>query len=170
MEWQPVVSLSGGIDSMKEFLSEQSLLVRSQRDMLTISKFMEETYGLQRQDINNNLPVEELLNTWPLLREQEFLIMHFEKLTGVNMSLLISSVEEKLEKLFAYCKTNNSKNTEVSNIVREAELTTESIRSRKPMVDSFILLIAATFREKQNHLVVFFDVSCVHGFYILMCE
>lgn len=100
MEWQPVVYVSVGTDGMKAFLNEQNLLVRSQRDMLNIFQTMEETYSLQRQDINNNLPVEELLKTWPLLREQEFLIRHFEKLAGVQMSLLLSSVEEKLVKSY----------------------------------------------------------------------
>lgn len=57
---------------------------------------------------------------------------------------------------------SNAKNAEVIKNFSEAELTTESIRSRTTMVGSFMLLITATFREQQNHLVVFFDVSCVH--------
>lgn len=66
-----------------------------------IYQYLEDTYPLQRLDINNGLTIGELIKEWPKLFEKEILKWHFQKLTGNKIclgELMIKKASTFLEK------------------------------------------------------------------------
>jgi hypothetical protein len=156
--WQPAVHSTGDAASEKLFLSQQSSVMKSQRDASEIQRLMNATYDLQREKINENVPVVEVLNHWPLLGEEEYLVKHFETLTEVRMSALQNSIEQKYEKLVAFCQFHKANNKSLSVTLEEAVSAAESTKSCRPLVETYVLLMTNIFRDTEANLVSFIEV------------
>lgn len=71
-----------------------------------IENHMKLTYILQRQDLNRNSAVTEVVKQWPFLFNELGMLTHFELLMDVR---ILECLEEsgKIEKLWAFLKSSN---------------------------------------------------------------
>lgn len=58
-------------------------------------EYLENTYTLQRLDINKGIPIKKLLLEWPAIFLREGLLWHYKKLTGQESIQLIHNILEK---------------------------------------------------------------------------
>ena len=109
-----------------------------------VDKAMEETYFMQRQDINSNMPLESIQDKWPFLFVPKYYLKHFEKLTSSNpRDNLTESLKEKKELLFKFYKKE----------------TTGEQRS----ILHLILLVVSDLKEPTDSLFLFFEVRSING-------
>jgi hypothetical protein len=126
-----------------------------------VNKLMNDTYPSQRILINSNppVPVKEILNKYPFLCEEEWLLGHFFRLTGVNLAALTGTVNKKAMKMYTYLKAQRKKTTQVKD---ELSLVADAItkeKSNQPIVDHLIPTLAAYFKEKATDIIRIYEVT-----------
>lgn len=62
---------------------------------------MNDTYSLQRTFLNSTPApaVTSIANEWPILLEEKYMIIHFDRLCGLNSNLCMDNFRSKITKL-----------------------------------------------------------------------
>ncbi|KAJ8034878.1 hypothetical protein HOLleu_21896 [Holothuria leucospilota] len=104
INWQP--SKFPSKESVDTQRSHQLWLQEEHRkvvwDKEEVSKKMQLTYTSQRLTINKGkFSIAEIIEKWPFLSEEDFLLEHFKELVGINLKQeLLNSVTTKAPKIF----------------------------------------------------------------------
>ncbi|XP_063357736.1 uncharacterized protein LOC134675057 isoform X2 [Cydia fagiglandana] len=105
-EWQP--SDPGNVDletldSKKDWLKSVSSI--KERDESKVEFYMNETYAQQRIFLNSAPAVTHILNEWPVLLEEKYMISHFDRLCALNSGQCMDAFQNKTTALNERLKT-----------------------------------------------------------------
>ncbi|XP_015922196.1 uncharacterized protein [Parasteatoda tepidariorum] len=91
--WSPSIPLDETIESLE---SKKRLLKNCHPNSEMSITLMNQTYYLQRKEINEGAKISDLLIEWPLLFHSTFMLQHFETLTDKNIiEKLGSTIDSK---------------------------------------------------------------------------
>ncbi len=123
-----------------------------------IEKQLEQTYYLQRRQINAGDSVPELLNSWPFLFTEVGIGLHFKKLTDIDLKeTFLGTLEKKQQKIMSFMKSLSKKS--ISDIMAEVSTVKLEEKSDECETEGMILAIMAYFGEKPDLLILRTDVS-----------
>jgi len=128
---------------------------RNTVDPSDVDRCMVLTYPYQRYQVNQGMPVRQVLATWPFLGVTKYLLLHCKYLTGTDLeSVLRSNMNMKCERMLAFMADNTSLTTNVVQLMKNSE------KPQWPMY--FLLLIMDYFREDDSYVVQFFPVCMIN--------
>jgi hypothetical protein len=129
-------------------------------DMKVVAILMEETYCLQRHDINDGMDATDLKASWPFLFSPIGIDVHCKQLTGVSLlEAMAASFNSKTAPMLSYFKTSSKR---CSLVLSRIEAAKAALKNDSPSVIGLLLLLAAHFNDKEDGLVLTKDVSyCV---------
>ena len=132
-----------------------------------VNDTMKATYSTQRYEINNAKSIEDVLQRWPFLAEEKWLLDHFHVLTGIDLhEILNDSLMSKAYRLFVYLKTKSSPASLVEG-VRQIKTTVSKHQNKLAVIQCLPCLLAAYFKEDISVIIRCYDVSTVH---VLLCK
>ena len=98
IEWSPP------LDDAQETKDKQTCLLqeyaKESPDLCKVTQFMKETYPSQRNDINKPVPIFDVKKHWPFLLRDEFLMLHFNLLTGKMINYSYEDMDANCFKLW----------------------------------------------------------------------
>ena len=95
--WKPELLSSENNEDDKIWLQEEYKKVDKDKENVKIK--MEPTYTLQRQMINDNALITQLMSEWPFLFEHQYLLSHYDELIDAERSsqaLFLAMQQESL--------------------------------------------------------------------------
>ena len=113
---------------------------------------MDQAYPLLRHEINNSMPLQDFKKRWPFFFEARWFLLHFHKLTGIEISTILpKALEEKKTKILEYARSVGK--DRVKQLV-------QGISNLDPV--SIVQLIMALLEENLQDLIVLdTDVSSI---------
>ena len=133
------------------------------RDSLEVDRLMESTFCLQRRCINDKTPVGDVIEKWPFLGTVKSLLQHFRLLTGIDLeSSVRSALGGKVETIYEFFCSGMafSTNLQLSMMIQLARQKMEVSGNKQPLMNCFLLMMMAYFREDSSNLVRFDEVCC----------
>lgn len=116
----------------------------------------------------------EIRNRWPFLFVPSGMLMHFTKLTDVNLEEKTEAfMDSELGKLLDFLKSTNNNDKKKKKIIKKMDQakTTLGADSYVPDFGGLILLLLHRFNEKASSLWLMVDVSWFAGcVYCLICR
>lgn len=158
ISWQPILP-SG--DDLMDLKSKQAALKclasEANPDMVLLKELMQQTYCLQRADINMGMNAAELQEAWPSLFTALGIATHFEQLTEIPLlATMTSAMDRKAATIVDFLKSSSKKCAPVLLRLDEAKA---ELGNNSPMVVGILLLLASHFGENADSLVLSRDVS-----------
>lgn len=133
--------------------------------VFSVQTFVQETYPLQRQEINSGMEVGIILSEWPVLGNYHGLLAHFRILTGINiMEAMPGKVKEISGKLVSYLTSNNhpqalqDQNREILGEIQRSRLLS---KNDEASIIGLIKLLTSYFKEDLATLFYLVNVSIV---------
>lgn len=143
------------------FTNEGPRLVDASR----VDELMAITYWKQRDLINSSPPpqVSTIRDEWPFLFEKQWLLSHFETLTGIDLvSRLSEALHTKGRRIVNYFLQQRLKwKGGVSSLLKELEDDHRTFEDPNLVAIAAVLLLMAFFKEPTPSLFILADVSTV---------
>jgi hypothetical protein len=158
VSWQPILPSGDDLVDLKtKQTALKSLASDASPDMVLLKELMQQTYCLQREDINVGMNAAELQEEWPSLFTALGIETHFEQLTEIPLLVtMTSAMERKAATIVDFLKSTSKKCTAVLLRLDEAKA---EFGNNSPMVVGVLLLLASHFGENVDSLVLTRDVS-----------
>lgn len=99
-EWQPCDPENADLqtlDSKRDWLKSVSFI--KEREESQVELHMQETYAQRRTFLNKTPAVTSMQDEWPILLEEKYMILHFDRLCGLNSGQCIQEGFERLKTL-----------------------------------------------------------------------
>jgi hypothetical protein len=133
----------------KQWLQNMCNSVEEAENLDTIRSHMNNTYGLQRKDINAQPIYDTLTAEWPYLLRSEYFDVHFQLLTGKNLGDFSSNFENLRESIIKVTSAKNSKS--ISQLLPKVRHEPDEIKCLK--------LLCAYFNESACLIIKEFEVN-----------
>lgn len=141
---------------------------KANRNDEEILHLMNETWFIQRFSINSQIKIISVVEDFPFLKERDYIIQHFNRLTDKNVTRAWSSFgDAKLELLIShltelknYKKNKQAAETLIKNCVDASDLD----RSIMPKSVSIFPLLIHYFGETEKYFMVLVKVKLKYIF------
>ena len=87
-----------------------------ERNSKSVDALMHQTYAEQRQAVNKSSCPMRVVEEFPFLIEQEFLMKHFQTLSGKDSDLILCNFLSKSDKVISYFEQNDSEISKLADI------------------------------------------------------
>jgi hypothetical protein len=152
-DYQPnIVGLEAGMRDQKKWLQNERYAVSPDQEQ--IKKYMEETYGLQRLDINRDSSVNYIREQWPYLFDELHLKKHFKQLTGSRLGNFSEMLDRSKGAIIAHLSTSKAK--EITKVLPKIAADHVDVKALK--------LVCAHFKEDFKYVAQEFPVRYLYSF------
>lgn len=126
-----------------------------------VDQLMEKTYYLQRQHINNTMPLPELKTNWPYLFEDRWFCEHFKTLTGISIyQSLMQAFQKKGQRIITYLQSKKNCTPIIASVLKRIEET--EMNDGSVLAIGTMLLVMAHFEEEEQGLFLLAEVSKIN--------
>ena len=116
-----------------------------------IDEEMMATYSSQRKMISEGEPVPDVLNAWPFLGEERWLIKHFQHLTGVTISS--ESVAQKAIQFYTFLVAQPKQSNAMKDIFSSIEKSMTESKNKKSVTNALLPLLTTYFKEETDSIL-----------------
>ncbi|GBM73233.1 hypothetical protein AVEN_84503-1 [Araneus ventricosus] len=117
------------------------------RNASVVDSLMDNTYPLQRLDVNEKLPLALIKKNWPFLCVRKYILLHAEKLVGFPIAEKFEgAVRDRIPEVFSFLRSVSTKR--LRNV--DLELQHQHL--------NYIPALAAYFEEDYNVIFKIFEV------------
>lgn len=158
ISWQPPMPTDKELESLKQKQSTLKTMASDPApDPKVIVNLMEQTYCLQRLDINSGLDAGALADLWPFLLTPQGISTHFRQLTDIDLlEVMAAAFNQKGTALLKYFQACSKKCATVLAMLESAK---QELENESPTVIALVLLLQAHFGEKNDAIIIVKDVS-----------
>lgn len=100
VNWQPDVPENCNIDDNKEYLLLGATDPRC--DQTKLLELFKETFPQQRLEINGGSSVSQMMQNWPIMFEEKYLLHHFGNLVNIDVNKCLEHCDEKMKVISLY--------------------------------------------------------------------
>ncbi len=151
MKWQPEALPEGETEESQETIMNELKSVwepgpRREAKPEVKSK-MAKTYATQRQQINQkDCVLTDIIDNWPFLFEEPYLLDHFKELCEVDiMDKISSAFTDKVPKIYRYFDAQSK--PKMDELIKEIQDETAKKEDENPKVMGLLLLLSEHFKE-----------------------
>jgi len=144
-------------DTQEEKRSQLETMYSEDFENAKIDEEMMATYSSQRKMITEGEPLTAVLDSWPFLGEERWLLKHFQHLTGVT--ILGEAVAQKALQIYTYLVAQPKQSTLMKEVFSTIAIGRRAVNNKKPIVNAVLHVLAAHFKEEASTIVRCYKVT-----------
>lgn len=158
--WHLALSEGENEESHEKMRQEILILLECQGDPSKMKHLMKLAFCAQRRIVNSGKPVVHVFEQWPLLDEPEYLLDHFQPLTGVDMALQFADAwRKKSYVIYSYVNDTANNHQLLKQTLMDIKAAMTASNLTKTPFDGILFLLMAYFKEDSQNLINFYPVS-----------
>ena len=131
----------------------------------SIERQLDQTYYMQRRQLNAGDSIPQLLKDWPFLFTEVGMGLHFKKLTDINLKeTVLEAIEKKQPKIISFMESLKTKKP-IAELMAEVKTVMMETKSGECQTEGMFLAVMAYFGEDSSMFILRTDVSTYSQFY-----